>query len=394
MPDVVIVGGGIAGVTCAVELAGGGASVTLLERDEIAAGASGRNQGWFVLSRRPAVRADERAEPGALPRADRRIGGAGPVRPRAGRTSARHARRARRAPGRGARPRVGRYRRARGGAGRGRAARRGAGAGRRVRGRVAPRAGTADRPRRTDGRPRPARSVTGRRDPPARRRACAHHLGRARDGRRHRRGHHRCRHRDPRGRAVVGAARTATRRGPAGDRRARLDRGARGGARTPAPPAGRGGGGGAAEAGEVRRRLPDRGRVPRRAGPGRRRSPRSCTRPTTARSCAARPTIRRCAPNPTTRTRRAASSSERSGSCRRSPTPRSAASAGASGRCRPTGGRSSGGCARACWPPPATAPEGILLGGGTGVLAAALVTGGELPFDAAPFDPLRFAGVA
>jgi glycine/D-amino acid oxidase-like deaminating enzyme len=53
MPDVVIVGGGIAGVTCAVELAGGGASVTLLERDEIAAGASGRNQGWFVLSADP-----------------------------------------------------------------------------------------------------------------------------------------------------------------------------------------------------------------------------------------------------------------------------------------------------------------------------------------------------
>jgi glycine/D-amino acid oxidase-like deaminating enzyme len=53
MPDVVIVGGGIAGVTCAVELAGGGASVTLLERDQIAAGASGRNQGWFVLSADP-----------------------------------------------------------------------------------------------------------------------------------------------------------------------------------------------------------------------------------------------------------------------------------------------------------------------------------------------------
>jgi len=53
MPDVVIVGGGIAGVACAVELAGGGASVTLLERDEIAAGASGRNQGWFVLSADP-----------------------------------------------------------------------------------------------------------------------------------------------------------------------------------------------------------------------------------------------------------------------------------------------------------------------------------------------------
>jgi glycine/D-amino acid oxidase-like deaminating enzyme len=53
MPDVVIVGGGIAGVTCAVELAGLGASVTLLEREEIAAGASGRNQGWFVLSSDP-----------------------------------------------------------------------------------------------------------------------------------------------------------------------------------------------------------------------------------------------------------------------------------------------------------------------------------------------------
>jgi glycine oxidase len=39
-------------------------------------------------------------------------------------------------------------------------------------------------------------------------------------------------------------------------------------------------------------------------------------------------------------------------------------------------------------------PEGILLGGGTGVLAAALVTGGDPPFDAAPFDPLRFPGVA
>jgi D-hydroxyproline dehydrogenase subunit beta len=53
MPDVVIVGGGIVGVSCAVELAGRGASVTLLERDGIAAGASGRNQGWFVLSSDP-----------------------------------------------------------------------------------------------------------------------------------------------------------------------------------------------------------------------------------------------------------------------------------------------------------------------------------------------------
>jgi D-hydroxyproline dehydrogenase subunit beta len=39
-------------------------------------------------------------------------------------------------------------------------------------------------------------------------------------------------------------------------------------------------------------------------------------------------------------------------------------------------------------------PEGILLGGGTGALAAALVTGGEPPFDPAPFDPLRFPGIA
>jgi D-hydroxyproline dehydrogenase subunit beta len=53
MPDVVIVGGGIVGVSCAVELAGRGASVTLVERDGIAAGASGRNQGWFVLSSDP-----------------------------------------------------------------------------------------------------------------------------------------------------------------------------------------------------------------------------------------------------------------------------------------------------------------------------------------------------
>jgi D-hydroxyproline dehydrogenase subunit beta len=53
MPDVVVVGGGIVGVTCAVELAGRGASVTLVERDEIAAGASGRNQGLFVLSSDP-----------------------------------------------------------------------------------------------------------------------------------------------------------------------------------------------------------------------------------------------------------------------------------------------------------------------------------------------------
>jgi D-hydroxyproline dehydrogenase subunit beta len=53
MPDAVIVGGGIIGAACALELAGRGASVTLLEREELAAGASGRNQGWFVLSADP-----------------------------------------------------------------------------------------------------------------------------------------------------------------------------------------------------------------------------------------------------------------------------------------------------------------------------------------------------
>ncbi len=45
MPDVVIVGGGIIGAACAWELARRGASVTLVERAELAAGASGRNQG-------------------------------------------------------------------------------------------------------------------------------------------------------------------------------------------------------------------------------------------------------------------------------------------------------------------------------------------------------------
>jgi len=49
MPDVVIVGGGVIGAACASELASRGASVTLLERDHLAAHASGRNQGLWVL---------------------------------------------------------------------------------------------------------------------------------------------------------------------------------------------------------------------------------------------------------------------------------------------------------------------------------------------------------
>jgi D-hydroxyproline dehydrogenase subunit beta len=48
MPDVVVVGGGIIGAACAFELAERGASVTLLEREELAAGASGRNNGLWL----------------------------------------------------------------------------------------------------------------------------------------------------------------------------------------------------------------------------------------------------------------------------------------------------------------------------------------------------------
>lgn len=53
MPDVVVVGGGIIGAACAHELASRGASVTLIERDELAAGASGRNQGLWLLPTDP-----------------------------------------------------------------------------------------------------------------------------------------------------------------------------------------------------------------------------------------------------------------------------------------------------------------------------------------------------
>ena len=49
MSDVVIVGGGVIGAACALELAERGASVTLIERDHLAAHASGRNQGLWVL---------------------------------------------------------------------------------------------------------------------------------------------------------------------------------------------------------------------------------------------------------------------------------------------------------------------------------------------------------
>ena len=55
MPDVIVVGGGIVGVSCAYELALAGASVTLIERQELASGASGRNQGLWVLPDDPAL---------------------------------------------------------------------------------------------------------------------------------------------------------------------------------------------------------------------------------------------------------------------------------------------------------------------------------------------------
>jgi glycine/D-amino acid oxidase-like deaminating enzyme len=44
-PDVIVIGGGIVGVSCAAKLAETGRRVVLLERTEIAAGASGRNSG-------------------------------------------------------------------------------------------------------------------------------------------------------------------------------------------------------------------------------------------------------------------------------------------------------------------------------------------------------------
>lgn len=55
MPDVVVVGGGIIGAACAFELSRRGATVTLLEREELAAGASGRNNGLWVSPVDPAL---------------------------------------------------------------------------------------------------------------------------------------------------------------------------------------------------------------------------------------------------------------------------------------------------------------------------------------------------
>jgi glycine/D-amino acid oxidase-like deaminating enzyme len=55
VPDVIVVGGGIIGAACAFEMARTGASVTLLEKDELAAGASGRNLGYLDTSKDPVL---------------------------------------------------------------------------------------------------------------------------------------------------------------------------------------------------------------------------------------------------------------------------------------------------------------------------------------------------
>jgi glycine/D-amino acid oxidase-like deaminating enzyme len=53
--DVVVVGGGIVGCAVAYELTRQGASVVLVERDELAAGASGRNHGLLVVPLDPVL---------------------------------------------------------------------------------------------------------------------------------------------------------------------------------------------------------------------------------------------------------------------------------------------------------------------------------------------------
>jgi D-hydroxyproline dehydrogenase subunit beta len=55
VPNVVVVGGGIIGCACALELARRGARVILLERSELAAGASGRNHGLLLSPLDPSL---------------------------------------------------------------------------------------------------------------------------------------------------------------------------------------------------------------------------------------------------------------------------------------------------------------------------------------------------
>jgi len=53
-PDVIVIGGGVAGCACAARLAERGLRVRLLERGPLASGASGRNQGGLLPSPEPA----------------------------------------------------------------------------------------------------------------------------------------------------------------------------------------------------------------------------------------------------------------------------------------------------------------------------------------------------
>src|SRR5436189_3792123 len=53
--DVIVVGGGVVGCAAAYELSRRGAKVTLLERSELAAGASGRNHGLLLSPLDPAM---------------------------------------------------------------------------------------------------------------------------------------------------------------------------------------------------------------------------------------------------------------------------------------------------------------------------------------------------
>jgi glycine/D-amino acid oxidase-like deaminating enzyme len=55
MPNVIVIGGGIIGCACAHELARRGAHVMLLERHELAAGASGRNHGLLLAPLDPVM---------------------------------------------------------------------------------------------------------------------------------------------------------------------------------------------------------------------------------------------------------------------------------------------------------------------------------------------------
>ncbi len=58
-PDVLVIGGGIVGAASAYHLARRGASVTLLEADRLASGATGRNLGYIWLhTRRPGPELD------------------------------------------------------------------------------------------------------------------------------------------------------------------------------------------------------------------------------------------------------------------------------------------------------------------------------------------------